>query len=408
MNLRPHPAHAAHEQFDIIVIGGGVYGLMIGLEAGRAGLRAAIVERNQIGGATSANWFRILHGGLRYLQTLDIPRLRESITERRWFLRHFPDLVRPMGFLMPLYGEKMRHPAVFRAAFALDAALTLDRNAGLSPDSVLARGRVLSVSDVREICAQVRTDGLLGGALWNDAVAEDGAALVAALRSRAEASGATIIEHAEALALETDQGSVTGVTLRRPQGHEESLQAPVVVNAAGPWCAELAARFDRPIPELFRPSLAFNLVLDLPPPAPLGLAVAPPDQTDPTLFLYPVRGGTFAGTWHTSWHEGPDPVHPPQADIDAFLEALNLSVPTLGATREHIVKIHAGLLPAKETGTAKLSVREIIFDHGNEGGPLGLYTVSGVKFTTSRRVAANLVKHVLASKRIAATPDMAE
>lgn len=387
-------------QFDIIVIGGGIYGLMIALTAGRAGLRTALVERNRIGGATSANWFRILHGGLRYLQTLDIPRLRESVSERSWFLRNFPELVRPMSFLMPLYGAKMRRPSVFRAAFALDAALTLDRNTGLSPDNALARGRVLRAAEVLKTCPSIRSEGLLGGALWNDAVAEDSAALVAALQKQAEASGVTIVEHAEALALEARQGSVNALKLRRAQGGDEEIEAPVVVNAAGPWSAELAARFDRPLPEIFKPSLAFNLVLDLPHQAPHGLAVSPPHQTDPTLFLYPIRGGTFAGTWHTAWHGDPGRVAPCQADIDAFLEALNHSLPALGATHRHILKVHAGLLPVQETGTTKLSVREIIWDHGSAGGPVGLYTVSGVKFTTARRVAANLMSRVLASGQI--------
>lgn len=389
------------QHVQIAVIGGGVYGLMIATTAAEAGMRVAILEQNRIGGATSSHWFRILHGGLRYLQSLDLKRKRESTRERRWFLQNFPSLVRPMGFVMPLYGEKARHPLAFRAALALDAALTMDRNQGLQGASKINRGRVLSTQDVIEMVPGVRTSGLLGGALWSDAVAADGHALLSALRARAEAAGCEIYEGARVTALETERGFVHAVRFMSADGREKKLGARFVVNAAGPWSAALAAALDRPHPELFYPSLAFNLVLDVPPPAAVGVALSPPDRPDQTLFLYPLKQGTFAGTWHSTWDAGSeDGIVPPAHEIEAFLDALNRSHPILNAKRSHIQKVHAGLLPVRTRGSTDLAVRETILDHGKNGGPIGLYSVSGVKFTTARLVAEKVIDQILASQRV--------
>src|SRR5690606_21038054 len=110
--LQRDPEGASSCSFDLIVLGGGIYGAMVQLEAARRGIRSLLLERGDFGGATSANHFRIVHGGLRYLQSLDLPRFREAVAERRWWLRTFPDLVEPLRCVMPLYGEGLRRAAV--------------------------------------------------------------------------------------------------------------------------------------------------------------------------------------------------------------------------------------------------------------------------------------------------------
>ena len=384
------------DQVDAVIIGGGIYGLMTALEAGKAGRRALVLERGTIGGATSANWFRILHGGLRYLQSGDIPRFRESVAERRWFQRFAPDLVRPMRFLMPLYGNGVRRPAVFRAAFFADATLGARRNAGLGPDQRLPRGRVLGAAATRALYPGVRPEGLRGGALWYDAIADDGARLMARIRAQAESLGARVLEQTEALELVAEHDRVAGVAARRGDD-TQVYRAPVVINAAGPWSAALAARFGDPVPQLFRPSLGFNLLLDKPPPADAGVAVSPPGTANPTLFVYPHEGRMFAGTWYASRPQGSNEAVASEAEIDAFLDALNTAAPALDAHRRDVKAVYPGLLPAQNTGGVDLSDREIIRDHGAEGGPAGLFSVSGVKFTTARRVAEKLVRRLPAN-----------
>src|SRR5512137_1904921 len=98
-------AAAASEKYDVIIVGGGIYGVMLALEAGKRRQRALLLEQEDFGGATSLNHLRTIHGGLRYLQSLDLPRCLESIRERRWFLANFPALVQVLPCLMPLYGR---------------------------------------------------------------------------------------------------------------------------------------------------------------------------------------------------------------------------------------------------------------------------------------------------------------
>ncbi|WP_423822043.1 FAD-dependent oxidoreductase [Salinisphaera sp. SPP-AMP-43] len=384
---------------DAIVIGGGIYGLMIALEAGQAGYRVLLLERDTIGAATSANWFRILHGGLRYLQSLDFPRVLESIAERRWFLQFAPDLVRPMRFLMPLYGNGSRRPAMFRAAFMADAVLGMRRNAGLGPDQRLARGRVLDSAATLALCSGLQPEGLQGGALWYDAIADDSGQLMARIRRQVEATGGSVREGMAARDLLTEQGNVIGVWAGRCGQPAELFRAPVVINAAGPWSDRLAERFGLVSPNFFRPSLAFNLLLDIEPPAELGVAVSPPGATRPTLFVYPQGRQSFVGTWHARWPGAIDSPTVPEAEVAAFLETLNAALPVLQARRRDVVAIFPGLLPAQSMGGVEPAHHEVIHDYGAAGGPAGLFSVSGVKFTTARRVAEKLVRRLPARSR---------
>jgi glycerol-3-phosphate dehydrogenase len=379
---------ARTEQFDVAVIGGGIYGIALAFESARRGLRTVLLERDDFGGGTSRNWLRILHGGLRYLQTLDLHRFRESVAERSWFLRNFPELVEPLPCLMPLYGPGLRRPSAFRMAFMADSMLGWRRNDDLAPSHRLPAGRVLDVQETARRFPAVDRHGLLGGALWYDAIAAGGPRLVIELLRWACAAGTLALNRVEAQRLLLDGGLVAGLAaLDRVTGAELMVRAPVVVNAAGPSSRGLAADLDQDMPALFRPSLAFNLLLDRPPLAEVALALAPRRPRSQTFFLCPCRDRMVAGTWHAPWT---GPVHDPKpqpAMVDAILAELNATVRGLDLVRRDVLGIYAGLLPATREGTADLAVREIIHDHGARGGPDGLFSISGVKFTTARLVA---------------------
>src|SRR5690606_18835162 len=129
---------AQEARHDLIVVGGGVHGVMMALEAARRGLRPLLIERGDLGSGTRWNSLRIVHGGLRYLQSFDLPRYRESVAERRWFMRNLPDLVAPLPCLMPLYGNGLRRPMIFRVALKLNDLLSARRNDGVAEASRIA------------------------------------------------------------------------------------------------------------------------------------------------------------------------------------------------------------------------------------------------------------------------------
>src|SRR5438045_1647189 len=134
--------------FDVLVVGGGIYGLTAAYDAAQRGLAVALVERDDFGGGASFNHLRTIHGGLRYLQTLDIARARESLRERRTLARIAPHAVRPLRFVMPLPRSFTRGPLAMRAAFAIDRLVAFDRNAGVPEALRLPAGRVDGASAV--------------------------------------------------------------------------------------------------------------------------------------------------------------------------------------------------------------------------------------------------------------------
>lgn len=378
VSLVRDPQGAAAASYDLIVVGGGFYGTMLTLEAARRGLSALLVERDDFGGATSWNSLRIVHGGLRYLQSLDLARYRESVAERRWFLESFPDLVEPLPCLMPLYdpprGGRLRRPAVFQLALSLNEALSRDRN-----DRRLPPGRVVDAAEAVRIFPGVDRAGLRGGALWYDAVMADShRVLVEALRW-AHRCGARSLNYTEAVELRMEGGRVAGIrAVDRETGESLELRGRAVVNCAGPWSRQLAGRFDRDLPELFRPLLAFNVLLNREPPAPMALAVAGRSRKAQTWFLLPWKGRVLAGTAYVAGAGAP----PSPECVEDFLAALNHAVPGWNLRPSEALRVFHGWLPAEADGSAVPAGRPVIHDHGK-----GLISVSGVKLTTARAVA---------------------
>ena len=392
------PEEASQETYDLIVVGGGVYGIALLLEASRRGVRALLLEQSDFGSETSWNSLRIVHGGLRYLQSLDLPRFFESVGERRWFLRHFPDLVRPLPCLMPLYGQGLKRPSVFRMALAANSLLSMNRNRGVSPAGVLPAGEVLSPAATLERFPEAVEEGLLGSALWYDAAMPDSQRLLIEMLHWASECGGTALNYMQATGYRRSTDGVATISaLDRSGDRELTFRAPLVVNAAGPWCREVANRFDRDIPGLFHYSLAFNVVLDREPLSEAGLAVMPGRSGGRTYFLVPWKGRIMAGTYHAPWHGSRQEALITEEMKRAFLEDLNDSVPGFDLEPGDIQQVHWGLLPARSAGTDQIATRPVILHHADHGGPEGLYSVSGVKFTTARLVAEQTLRKILRS-----------
>ena len=396
--IHGRPGRAPDGPYDLVVVGGGAYGAFTALEAARRGLRPLLLERADFGGATSRNSLRIVHGGLRYLQSLDLRRFRRSVRERRWMLRTFPDLVRPLRCVMPLDGRGLRRPAVLRAALAANDLLSARRNRGLLPDRRIPGGRVLGADATRELVPEVPREGLRGGAVWHDAEMVDASRLLMEVLRWATARGAVCLNYTEAEKLLVDGGAVRGVAARdRLAGESVRFRSRRVVNCAGPWAGAVARRFDREVPDLFRPSIAFNLLLEHPLRAEATVAATPPGRGARTYFVRPWRGMALAGTFHA-----PRPPDATGADVrddevEAFLDDLRAALPGFDPRAGDVREVLAGLLPASEAGTAELERSPRIHDHGAAGGPAGLFSVRGVKYTTARRVAEETLRKALAA-----------
>jgi len=398
--MRRDPAALTATLHDVIVVGGGIYGAMLAFEATRKGLHALLLERDDFGGATSWNSLRIAHGGLRYLQTLDLRRYHESVAERRWLLAHFPELVRPLPCLMPLYNEGARRTSILGVALAVNDRLSRTRNAGLPESQRLPDGEMLGSAEVRRRFGEVARQGLRGGALWYDGVITSSSRLLMEVLRWAESGGASAQNYVECTGFLNDGGKVAGVRAR--DRHSKAVlefRGRIVINAAGPWCRDVAALAGSAPTSLFRPSLAFNVLLDREPLAASALAVRPRRNGGRVYFMYPRQGRVLAGTFHAPWTGAADHPRPTEEHVTSFLTDLNDAVPDWNLRRDEVIRVLTGLLPAARDGSTALAVRDVFHDHGAHGGLKGLYSVSGVKYTTARLVAERALNRILGGPR---------
>lgn len=379
---------AAAREFDIAIIGGGIYGVSLLRQAARRGLSACLCEARDFGGATSWNSLRILHGGLRYLQTLNLGRFQESTRARRRIAQRFPKLVQPLRCVMPLYGQGLKRPSILRIGMAVSDFLDQHRNTGLPERVHLPDGCMLDADSTRRAFPNVRTEGLRGAACWSDYFMLSSERVLIEQLHEACGHGAMALNYTEAVDLATHGNAVRGLQLRdRLSGEAYTLKAKQVVNCTGPRVREFARGRGGDAERLFRPSLAFNLLLDLALPGDSAWAVSAPEAGSPVLFLLPRSGAVLAGTLHLARDEDTVEARPTPAEIQHFLDLLNAAVPGLGAAPDRVRRVFAGLLPASRAASPELASREVLFDHGALGGVQGLYSVSGVKYTTAGEVA---------------------
>jgi glycerol-3-phosphate dehydrogenase len=365
---------------------------MIALEASLRGLKAAVVERNSWGSGTTAGWLRILHGGLRYLQSADLPRFYESVRERRWFLQHFPDVTAPLPCIMPLYRRNSYPRTLMRTALILNDMLSAHRNRGVAPDVRLPGGGVMSATDVEAALPFVETGGLRGAARWYDAVVLEPQRLLTELLRWAESLGAVTFEHTEAVGLQQEHGLVRGVEVRDTgTGHRRELRAGVVVNAAGHWAPGLAGLFGAGIDDAPRYSWAWNVLFDVPNDAGCAAAVSARRPGSQMFFLLPWRGRMLVGTGHALMRGDHEDSPVPDEHISAFVEQVAEAVPALELGEARIERVYQGVLPAEHGDEMQLTSRPMIVDHG-ERGIKGLYTVWGIKYTTARDIAITLIR----------------
>ncbi len=390
-----NPQLASKRDFDLIVVGGGVHGAMLALEATRIGLSPLLLEKGDFGGATSFNSLRLIHGGFRYLQSLDYARLKRSAAERRWFLKSFPHLVKPLPCMVPIYGKGLRRNSTLSIALRIYDYLTRDRNLGLQPGNTIPSGRMVSTDEAVRIFPMVDRRGLQGGAIWYDGYVEDTQRLIIEVLRMACSNGATVLNYTEAKQLVSDAGKVEGVcAYDHLADMVYTFRSDVVINAAGPWSRELARRMDRDETSLFRSMLAWNILFDREPVSDHGVAVMSRRRGSHTFFLVSWKNRLLAGTGQVPWSVESRRAAPTQEQIVDFIEDLNQAIPGLNLKPSDILYVLSGLQSATKAGGKDFATKDIIFDHSSKGGAKGFFSVSGVKLTTSRYTAEKTLRGI--------------
>jgi glycerol-3-phosphate dehydrogenase len=374
------------ERFDAAVIGGGVYGILLALEGASRQQRVLLIERDDFGGGASFNHLRTIHGGLRYLQSLDVRRAITSNRQRLWWLRNFPDLVHPISCLMPLYNQGMRRPAAFRAAFRAARMLGLDRDG----NGKSGEFKVISSDEVRARLPYCRADGLDRGALWQDALMPSPHRVLAELLHWAESAGATVRNRMELLKATAGANGTWRLRIRNHRtGENAEVAARRIINATASASNEVVRRFvARPKGVVLVPTIGWGLLFDRPPVSECSVAVTPPGHSARTYFVHPYNGRVLAGTGHAGITDDSElRSGVPESKLQETLADLNKAMPGIALGREQLNHVFHGVLPGLRRGSDALLPRPQIIDHGKRDGAPGAFTVIGVKFTEAPFVA---------------------
>ena len=302
-------------EYDLLVIGGGIFGACAAWDAALRGMSVVLIERHDFGGGASANSFKMAHGGIRYLQHADIARVRQSCRERSALLRVAPHLVRPLPIAIPTYGHGREGKAFLGAGMLAYDLLTLDRNRGIAdPERHIPRGRLFSRSEVLEHFPNLQDPRLTGAAVFCDGQFYNGPRLVLSFLRAAIGRGALAANYVEATGLLRDGDRVSGVAARDlVSGEPLEIRAASVLNATGPWAPDFLRRSlrDEAAPRVpFSRDACFIVGKRLS--ARLGVAL-PGATKDPDarfarsarhLFVVPWRDYSLVGVWHVVWQDG--------------------------------------------------------------------------------------------------------
>ena len=418
------PTKLEGTEFDLVVIGGGMFGAAATLDAAQRGLRVALVERADFGGATSSHSFKMVHGGIRYLQHADVARLRHSARARTTFLRVAPHLVRPLPIVIPTYGWGMKSKLVLRLGMAAYDLLTLDRNRGIrDPARHIPNASFIGREALLQRYPGLDPDGLTGAGVFCDGQMYNPPRLVLAFVQSAAASGAICANYVEATGLIQRSGRITGLHARDvTTGGRIEIRARMVLNAAGPY-AEGILRGS--LGQGLTPSTPFSRDAYFIVRRPLiagNQALTVPSQTwDPDaivsrggrhLFLVPWRGCTLVGVWHKVYLGEPDAYEITEAELSAWIAEIKQAYRGLDLSLEDVALGSAGLVPFGENDPdavdLKYAHRSRLVDHGDERGLAGLITLIGVRYTTGPVEAVEAIDLVCRRLELKTAPSRLE
>jgi len=375
-------ARLRREQFDVLVVGGGITGAGIARDAAMRGLTTALVERDDFASGTSSRSSRLVHGGVRYLEHGHLHLVFESSRERRTLLRIAPHLVRPLRFTWPVYRDARVPLWKLGLGLFMYDALAIFRN--------VHGHRLLTPKEVSGEEPALSRANLVGGASYYDASTDD-TRLTLANVIVAEESGAVAVNHAPVVGMIREGERIVGAVVREDADDTEvSVRARVVVNATGPWTDAVramdgdarthAVRATKGVHiAVPRERLATNAAVTL---------LSPIDGR--VMFALPSTATTIVGTTDTPTDERPEHVRASRQDIDYLLAAANVFFPAARLTPADVVAAWAGIRPLVAsgfTGSPASASRE----HRIDRSASGLISVSGGKLTTYRSMAAEVV-----------------
>jgi glycerol-3-phosphate dehydrogenase len=383
----------AQDQFDVLVIGGGITGAGVALDAAARGYRVALVEKVDFASGTSSKSTKLAHGGIRYLPQFDLAMVHEALVERGLMVRHAPFLVRPQPFVLPVYehmrwpsGLPVRPPTDFGLGFVLDIGLWMyDLMAGRLN---IGRHKSISAKETLRLAPTLRSTGLKKAFLYYDAQTNDAQLTVTVLRTAAQL-GAVVTNYTEATGFTRAPGKLNGAVVRDVLANQEfTVSARHIINATGVFAEHVAALTGDESKATVEPSKGIHLVVARERLQISTSAVVLPETEDGRiLYIIPWGSRAVIGTTDTGSGNLDDPQAGPE-DIAYLLKHVNNYL-EVNLTDNDILSVYAGYRPlVKSRGAraADLSRTHVVLQENN-----GMVTIVGGKLTTYRRMAQDTI-----------------
>jgi len=375
--------------FDLIIIGGGINGTGIALEAALRGLAVILVEKEDIGHATSTWNTRLIHGGLRYLEYLEFGLVRESLRERERLLHNAPHLVQPLTFRVPLFEHSKRGPLLIKAGMVLYDFLSYDKT---MPNHQM---NYLSSTILKEN-PFLQSEGLHGMATYQDCQLTWPERLCMELALTAKSRGATIMTHTELTGLtDATSDTITVRTMDRITGEVQSISGRYLVNAGGPWVDHVLGLVDQKVDRKMGVTKGSHLVIRRFQNGPEDAFYMEARADGRPFFLIPWRDYYLVGTTDLFFDGDLDDITVSEAEIEYLLNELTFFFPTHGLTKEDILYTYSGVRPLPYEPEAKkasqVTRRHIIYEHTQAHGHQRMLSIIGGKLTTYRNLAEETI-----------------
>ena len=393
----------SHKLYDVAIIGGGIYGASVARDAALRGLSVALVDKGDFGNATSANSHKIIHGGLRYLQHGDLRRMRESIRERSTLMKIAPHLVFPMPFLIPTNRRLSQGKLVMALALKVNDLIGFDRNRHLYPEKTIPSGRLISKSEFLEMCPNLDSPDLTGGAIYYDGQLYNANRFLISTLSSANQAGADLANYVEVTGLLKGPNKILGLQAKDIFTTEPfDIKAKLVINCSGPWVNRFLnnsgiwnddknAKYLKAMVLVTR-QLIDKVALGIPGKSIYRDQDAVLNKGYRFFFITPWRNRSLIGTFQRSYNETvSDDLHVSKTEIHELLHEINSGYPGAHLKESDVYFVYVGLLPKSEGENEQLVKQYTIYDHQQNEGLSGLLSVTGVKYTTARDVAERVV-----------------
>src|ERR687885_2651888 len=391
---RQIPQDISSYPFDVIVVGSGINGAGIARDAAMRGLKVLLLDKEDISSGTTQWSTRLIHGGLRYLEHYELSLVRESLKDREILLRIAPHLVRPLGFLVPIYKHMSHGKLMIRLGMIAYDALSLEKS--------LERHHIFDREQTLEREPGLNPEGLKGAAFYYDAQSEYPERITVENAVSAHEHGAVVLTYAKVERLIVEDANVTGVKFTDMLGGERyTAHAPVTVNVAGPWVDEVLGRMDRygkSEERMIGGTKGSHLIVDPFPGAPSTALYVEARKDGRPYFIVPWNGRYLIGTTDIRYQGDLDHVVADEEEIGYLLDETNHIIPEANLSREDILFTYSGVRPLPyhpEGAEGSVTRRHIIHDHSTEEPKIGgLISIVGGKLTTYPTLSRQTVDKV--------------